>query len=169
MWRRFRSDPVSPVAGAAGPLRCYHDPRAVLDSGAIRDAEAVIEFVTATPTDGPLPEPVAEGFFLLACLHWYRYQLLPPGEDADDLGQAVTLTEFLLRFAPERVPPSLLAALHAHRPPPNSRAGSPDRGSPAARRPTRRFRPGRRFRSGRAYGRLGRTARPVRCSSRPSC
>ncbi|MET8351245.1 MULTISPECIES: CHAT domain-containing protein [unclassified Micromonospora] len=120
MWRRFRSDPVRRLRERLDGFAATTDPRAVLDSGAIRDAEAVVEFVTATPTDGPLPEPVAEGFFLLACLHWYRYQLLPPGEDADDLGQAVRLTEFLLRFAPERVPPSLLAVLHAHRPPPES-------------------------------------------------
>ncbi|MBQ0903341.1 CHAT domain-containing protein [Micromonospora sp. U21] len=120
MWRRFRSDPVGRLRERLDRFGATTDHRAVLDSGAIRDAEAVIEFVTATPTDGPLPEPVAEGFFLLACLHWYRYQLLPPGEDADDLGQAVRLTEFLVRFAPERVPPSLLAMLHAHRPPPES-------------------------------------------------
>ncbi|SIN08810.1 CHAT domain-containing tetratricopeptide repeat protein [Micromonospora cremea] len=120
MWRRFRSDPVGRLRERLDRFGATTDHRAVLDSGAIRDAEAVIEFVTATPAHGPLPEPVAEGFFLLACLHWYRYQLLPPGEDADDLGQAVALTEFLLRFAPERVPPSLLAMLHTHRPPPDS-------------------------------------------------
>ncbi|PWR12443.1 hypothetical protein DKT68_03175 [Micromonospora acroterricola] len=117
MWRRFRSDPVRRLRERLDGFAATTDPRAVLDSGAIRDAEAVVGFVTAAPTDGPLPEPVAEGFFLLACLHWYRYQLLPEGEDAEDLGQAVALTEFLLRFAPERVPPPLLALLHAHRPP----------------------------------------------------
>ncbi|MGV9214719.1 CHAT domain-containing protein [Micromonospora sp. RB23] len=89
------------------------DRRAVLDSGAIHDAEAVVDLVTATPTDGPLPERVAEGMSLLASLHWYRYQLLPSGEDADDLDQALRLTEFLLRVAPDRVPPPLRELLRS--------------------------------------------------------
>ncbi|MDG4756990.1 CHAT domain-containing protein [Micromonospora sp. WMMD710] len=111
MWRRFRPDPVRRLRERLDRFVATRNPREVLDSGAIRDAETVIELVTATPTDGPLPEPVVEGVILLACLHSYRYQLLPPGEDADDLAQAVQLTEFLLRFAPHRVPPSLLAVL----------------------------------------------------------
>ncbi|KAB1941887.1 hypothetical protein F8271_13720, partial [Micromonospora sp. ALFpr18c] len=111
MWRRFRPDPVRRLRQRLDRFAATRNPREVLDSGAIRDAETVIELVTATPTDGPLPEPVVEGVILLACLHSYRYQLLPPGEDADDLAQAVQLTEFLLRFAPHRVPPSLLAVL----------------------------------------------------------
>ncbi|TNH23701.1 CHAT domain-containing protein [Micromonospora orduensis] len=111
MWRRFRSDPVRRLRERLDRFAATLSPREVLDSGAIRDAEIVMELVTGTPTDGPLPEQVAEGMVLLACLHSYRYQLLPPGEDADDLARAVQLTEFLLRFAPHRVPPSLLAVL----------------------------------------------------------
>ncbi|MEU4334226.1 CHAT domain-containing protein [Micromonospora lupini] len=117
MWRRFKPDPVGRLRERLDRFDATGDPRAVLDSGAIHDAEAVIDLVTATPTDGPLPEQVAEGVFLLASLHWYRYHLLPSGEDADDLGQALGLTEFLLSFAPERVPPAMRALLHAHRPP----------------------------------------------------
>jgi tetratricopeptide (TPR) repeat protein len=113
MWRRFRPDPVGRLRERLDRFAATHDPWAVLDSGAIRDAEAVIDLVTETPTDGPLPERVAEGASLLAGLHWYRYRLLPAGEDADDLDQALRLTEFLLRFAPERVPPPLLALLRA--------------------------------------------------------
>ncbi|MFG1652749.1 CHAT domain-containing protein [Micromonospora sp. NPDC049275] len=130
MWRRFRPDPVSRLGERLDRFDATRDPRAVLDSGAIRDAEAVIDLVTATPTDGPLPERVAEGVFLLASLHWYRYHLLPAGEDADDLGQALGLTEFLLRFAPERVPPAMRALLHAHR--------APDGGAPPAAAPPTR-------------------------------
>ncbi|MET8279214.1 CHAT domain-containing protein [Micromonospora sp. NPDC005174] len=121
MWRRFRPDPVGRLRDRLDRFAATGDPRAVLDSGAIRDAEAVVDLVTETPTDRPLPERVAEGVSLLAGLHWYRYRLLPAGEAADDLDQALRLTEFLLRFAPERVPPPLLALLRAQHAP----GGSP--------------------------------------------
>ncbi|WP_422735977.1 CHAT domain-containing protein [Micromonospora sp. WMMD729] len=113
MWRRFRPDPVGRLRERLDRFAATGDRRAVLDSGAIHDAEAVVELVTATPTDGPLPERVAEGMSLLASLHWYRYRLLPSGEDADDLDQALRLTEFLLRFAPERVPQPLRELLRS--------------------------------------------------------
>ncbi|MCO1597799.1 CHAT domain-containing protein [Micromonospora sp. RHAY321] len=150
MWRRFRSDPLSRLRERLDDFGATRDPRAVLDSGAIRDAEAVMELVTATPADGPLPEPVAEGIFLLACLHWYRYQLLPSGEDADDLGQAVTLTEALLGIAPQLVSPPLLAMLHAHRasPPDAGRIPGPRVAGGSAPTPTR---------SGRGAGTGGRS------------
>ncbi|WP_433534839.1 CHAT domain-containing protein [Micromonospora sp. CA-249363] len=130
MWRRFKPDPVGRLRERLDRFAATADRRAVLDSGAIRDAEAVMDLVTATPTDGPLPERVVEGMSLLAGLHWYRYQLLPSGEDADDLDQALRLTEFLLRFAPERVPPPLLALLR-------SRHAPGPAGTPARPRPTR--------------------------------
>ncbi|MEV1110641.1 CHAT domain-containing protein [Micromonospora sp. NPDC049751] len=130
MWRRFRPDPIGRLRERLERFGATGDRRAVLDSGAIRAAEAVADLVTATPTDGPLPERVAEGMSLLAGLHWYRYQLLPSGEDADDLDQALRLTEFLLRFAPERVPPPLLELLRS-RPAPAEAAGRPPRPRPA--------------------------------------
>ncbi|GAA2195396.1 CHAT domain-containing protein [Micromonospora lupini] len=139
MWRRFRPDPVGRLRERLDRFDATGDPRAVLDSGAIRDAEAVIDLVTATPTDGPLPERVAEGVFLLASLHWYRYRLLPSGEDADDLGQALGLTEFLLSFAPERVPPAMRALLHAHRRP---SGGAPHADAPPTRSGPRSAGPG---------------------------
>ncbi|MEU7845585.1 CHAT domain-containing protein [Micromonospora sp. NPDC049114] len=139
MWRRFRPDPVGRLRERLDRFDATRDHRAVLDSGAIRDAEAVVDLVTATPTDGPLPERVAEGVFLLARLHWYRYQLLPPGEDADDLAQAVGLTRFLLRFAPQRVSPAMLALLHAHRPPDDD---APPADTPPARSGPRSAGPG---------------------------
>ncbi|MFY1616694.1 CHAT domain-containing protein [Micromonospora sp. WMMD736] len=117
MWRRFRPDPVERLRERLDRFAATGDRRAVLDSGAIRDAEAVVDLVTATPTDGPMPERVAEGMSLLAGLHWYRYRLLPSGEDADDLDQALRLTEFLLRFAPERVPPPLRELLRSRHAP----------------------------------------------------
>ncbi|MEU0548115.1 CHAT domain-containing protein [Micromonospora sp. NPDC005979] len=129
MWRRFRPDPIGRLRERLERFGATGDRRAVLDSGAIRDAEAVADLVTATSPDGPLPERIAEGVSLLAGLHWYRYQLLPSGEDADDLDQALRLTEFLLRFAPERVPPPLLELLRS-RPAP-AEAGRPPRPRPA--------------------------------------
>ncbi|MET8309752.1 CHAT domain-containing protein [Micromonospora sp. NPDC005173] len=152
MWRRFRSDPVDRLRARLDRFGTTRDARAVLDSGAMRDAEAVKELVTSTPPDGSMSESVLEGLFLLACLHWYRYQLLPPGEDADDLGRAVTLTEILLRIAPQLVPPSLLALLQAHRP-------SSDTGRvPGPRVPGRPASAPTRSDRGAGPGRSGRTA-----------
>ncbi|MFI6264178.1 CHAT domain-containing protein [Micromonospora sp. NPDC051006] len=120
MWRRLRSDPVRRLRERLDGFGTTMDARLVLGPDAVRDAEAVIDLVTRSPPDPPLAENVTEGLFLLACLHWYRYQILPPGQDADELAQAVKVTELLLRVAPERVPPSLLAMLQAHRSPANS-------------------------------------------------
>ncbi|NES39788.1 CHAT domain-containing protein [Micromonospora sp. PPF5-17] len=114
MWQRFRSDPVRRLRERLDDFGAGRDPRRLFEAGAARDAEAVIDLVTATAPAGPLPERTAEGLFLLACLHWYRYQLLPAGQDADDLAQAVKLTELLLHAAPGRVPPSLLAMYRAY-------------------------------------------------------
>lgn len=131
MWQRFRSDPVRRLRERLDRFGAGSNPRHLFEAGAARDAEAVIDLVTATAPRGPLPERTAEGLFLLACLHWYRYQLLPAGRDADDLAQAVKLTELLLHAAPDRVPPSLLAMHHAH-----TRAARPGR-VPRSRAPER--------------------------------
>ncbi|WP_238425056.1 hypothetical protein [Micromonospora parastrephiae] len=133
MWRRFRPDPVRRLRERLDRFAATVDPREVLDSGAIRDAEAVFELLSGAPADGLPPEQVVEGIVLLACWHSYRYQLLPAGEDADDLAQAVQLTESLLRLAPHEVPPSLLAVLGMDRP---GDARVPDPRTPVpARRP----------------------------------
>ncbi|MFI7219855.1 CHAT domain-containing protein [Micromonospora maritima] len=116
MWQRFRSDPVRRLRERLDRFGAGRDPRQLLDAGAARDAEAVVDLVSATEPTAPLPERTAEALFLLACLHWYRYQVLPAGRDADDLAQAVTLTRLLLHAAPDRVPPSLLALYRAHAP-----------------------------------------------------
>ncbi|MEU8297343.1 CHAT domain-containing protein [Micromonospora sp. NPDC048909] len=120
MWRRLRSDPVRRLRERLDGFGTTMDARRVLGPDAVRDAEAVIDLVTRSPPEPPLAENVTEGLFLLACLYWYRYQILPPGQDADELAQAVKVTELLLRVAPERVPPSLLAMLQAHRSPAGS-------------------------------------------------
>ncbi|GAA3752546.1 CHAT domain-containing protein [Micromonospora maritima] len=116
MWQRFRSDPVRRLRERLDRFGAGRDPSQLLDAGAARDAEAVVDLVSATEPTAPLPERTAEALFLLACLHWYRYQVLPAGRDADDLAQAVTLTRLLLHAAPDRVPPSLLALYRAHAP-----------------------------------------------------
>ncbi|MEU1844773.1 CHAT domain-containing protein [Micromonospora sediminicola] len=137
MWQRFRSDPVRRLRERLDRFGAGHDPRHLLDAGAARDAEAVVDLVSATEPTAPLPERTAEALFLLACLHWYRYQVLPAGRDADDLAQAVTLTRLLLHAAPDRVPPSLLALYRAHAPAadparvPRSRAPEAGRTVPA--------------------------------------
>ncbi|MFC3500366.1 CHAT domain-containing protein [Micromonospora krabiensis] len=125
MWRRSRADPVRRLRERLDGFGATMDARRVLDADAIRDAEAVIDLVTRTPPRPPMPDHVAEGVFLLACLFWYRYQVLPPGQDADELAHAVRFTEVLVRFAPERVPPSLLALLRAHGPPSGPATAAP--------------------------------------------
>ncbi|WP_230414681.1 tetratricopeptide repeat protein [Micromonospora tarapacensis] len=106
------------------------DARRVLEADAVRDAEAVLDLVDGVEIGRSVTEQQAEGIFLLACLHWYRFQALPPGVAAADLAQAVMLTRLLLTLAPQRVPPSLLALLRTHVPTSSGPAGS-DAGGPA--------------------------------------
>ncbi|MEV6811753.1 CHAT domain-containing protein [Micromonospora sp. NPDC051296] len=126
MWRRFRSDPVRRLRERLDRFGATRDARQVLDAGALRDATTVFDLVDGAGTGRQLSAREAEAIFLLACLHWYRYQVLPSGEDGADLVQAVMLTELLLSLAPERVPPSLLAMLRAHVP----ASGGPARPTP---------------------------------------
>ncbi|WP_204003018.1 CHAT domain-containing protein [Micromonospora lutea] len=116
MGQRFRSDPVRRLRERLDRFGNTMNPRWVLEPDALQDAKAVLTLIDGTGRGRPLAEHEAERIFLLACLHWYRYQVLPVGEKQNDLVQAVGLTELMLHLAPELVPPSLLAMLHAHAP-----------------------------------------------------
>ncbi|WP_216592170.1 hypothetical protein [Verrucosispora sioxanthis] len=113
MWRRFRSDPVQRLRERLDSFGTTMEPRWVLDHEALMEARPLYDLLDGVSRRGA-SEREAEALFLLACLHWYRYQCLPAGSDGPDLIQAVGLTELLLSLAPERVPPSLLAMLRAH-------------------------------------------------------
>ncbi|WBB50005.1 CHAT domain-containing protein [Verrucosispora sp. WMMA2044] len=113
MWRRFRSDPVQRLRERLDSFGTTMEPRWVLDHEALMEARPLYDLLDGVSRRGA-SEREAEALFLLACLHWYRYQCLPAGSDGPDLVQAVGLTELLLSLAPERVPPSLLAMLRAH-------------------------------------------------------
>ncbi|MFY1577698.1 CHAT domain-containing protein [Verrucosispora sp. WMMD703] len=132
MWQRFRSDPVRRLRKRLDDFGTTMEPRWVLEPAALQEARPVYELLDGVAGRDSLAEHEAEALFLLACLHWYRYQSLPAGQNAADLVQAVGLTQMLLYLAPQRVPPSLLALLHAHTP---TSAGSAQTGgrSPAAR------------------------------------
>ncbi|MBQ1025703.1 CHAT domain-containing protein [Micromonospora sp. C95] len=123
MWRRFRSDPVQRLRERLDGFGTTMEPRWVLDHEALMDARPVYDLINGVSRRGA-SEREAEALFLLACLHWYRYQVLPAGSDGPDLVQAVGLTELLLSLAPERVPPSLLAMLRTHVPTAGRSAGA---------------------------------------------
>lgn len=134
MWRR--GDPVTRLRKRLDAFGATMDPRHVLEPGALRDAEAATDFIDRSRRGGgPVDERTAEALFLLACLHWYRYQVLPAGQDAADLRHAIALTELLLVVAPQHVPPSLLAMLAAHRPRGADTPTAPRSAPPAPRRP----------------------------------
>ncbi|PZV90919.1 CHAT domain-containing protein [Micromonospora phaseoli] len=137
MWRQIRSDPVRRLRERLDGFGATMDSRRVLEAGAIQDATAVFDLVEGAGDSGSVSEQEAEAIFLLACLHWYRYQVLPPGEDATDLTQAVVLTQLLLNLAPQRVPPSLLAMLRAHVPASAGPTGG-ERARPGSRVPVAR-------------------------------
>ncbi|MDO3704725.1 CHAT domain-containing protein [Micromonospora sp. C28SCA-DRY-2] len=148
MWRR-NTDPVGRLRRRLDAFGSTMDPRHVLDPAAMRDADAVADLVAGAARRDRVDDATAEAVFLIACLHWYRYQVLPAGQDQADLDHAVLLTEMLLAAAPDKVPPSLAAMLRVHGPrstaarggvpgqrsaPPDAgaRSGSPGRaGSPA--------------------------------------
>ncbi|SCG42396.1 CHAT domain-containing protein [Micromonospora echinaurantiaca] len=115
MWRRD-TDPLARLRRRLDAFGSTMDPRHVLDPRALREAEDVAELVSRGSRQGRLDERAAEAVFLLACLHWYRYQVLPAGQGQAERDYAVLLTELLLAAAPERVPPSLLEMLRVHGP-----------------------------------------------------
>ncbi|MFF5216386.1 CHAT domain-containing protein [Micromonospora sp. NPDC000442] len=134
MWQRFRSDPVGRLRKRLDGFGTTMEPRWVLEPAALQEARPVYELLDGVAGRDSLAEHEAEALFLLACLHWYRYQILPAGQNAADLVQAVGLTEMLLHLAPQRVPPSLLALLHTH---------APGSAQTAGRIPAARAAPGR--------------------------
>ncbi|MEV4540939.1 CHAT domain-containing protein [Micromonospora echinaurantiaca] len=115
MWRRD-TDPLARLRRRLDAFGSTMDPRHVLDPRALREAEDVAELVSRGSRQGRLDERAAEAVLLLACLHWYRYQVLPAGHEQAERDYAVLLTEMLLAAAPERVPPSLLEMLRVHGP-----------------------------------------------------
>ncbi|MFG2100383.1 CHAT domain-containing protein [Micromonospora echinaurantiaca] len=148
MWRR-KTDPLARLRERLDAFGSTMDPRHVLEPAATRDADAVADLVARAARRDRIDDATAEAVFLIACLHWYRYQVLPAGQDQADLDHAVLLTELLLAAAPERVPPSLAAMLRVHGPRSTAardgvpaqrsapsgagaRAGSPGRAGPSA-------------------------------------
>jgi hypothetical protein len=86
------------------------DPMAVLDAvvpGLARDLAGtfklgVREAVTAD---------VASAMTVLVAVHWIRSQLLPPGQDQDDLEACLSWSAVLLPIRPELVPEPIRAHL----------------------------------------------------------
>jgi hypothetical protein len=105
MWRRG-ADPVGRLRQRLDAFGVSMDARQVLEPEAVRVAEQVMQRASWPPDAGS-----AEGVFLVACLYWYRVQVLPAGAEQADLERAVTLTHVLLETVPELVPPSLLVLL----------------------------------------------------------
>ncbi len=74
-----------------------HDPAAVLDPEAVAELTALLETV---------PDPTADIEVASAAgwLHWFRYLVLDPGDDEQDLGDALTLFLPVYRARPDAVP-----------------------------------------------------------------
>ena len=78
------------------------DRSAVLDPAALEEAGWLWDAVR--PADGDPQGVPVDVLTVLAYLHWARYQVLPEGQDQDDLRAAVFLFGGLAGRAPERVP-----------------------------------------------------------------
>lgn len=87
----------------------HSDPTAVLDAavpGLARDlGETFTEGVRYAVPD------VSSALTVLVGVHWIRSQLLPPGQDLDDLRACLKWSEALLLIAPELVPEPIRAHL----------------------------------------------------------
>ena len=78
------------------------DPSTVLDPAALYEASQLRE--TAASMNS-VPQAMAIDILTaLAYLHWRRYQVLPDGQDQDDLQAALATFALLTRLAPERIP-----------------------------------------------------------------
>lgn len=86
------------------------DPAAVLDAavpGLLRDLAGTFTLNTRYAVT---PE-VARALTVLVAVHWLRSQLLPAGQDQDDLQACLSWSAVLLPLAPELVPEPVRAHL----------------------------------------------------------
>ena len=63
------------------------------------------------------PEPQLEALYILAFLHWCRYQALPEGLDHEDGAAALRFFEMVGRTRPDLVPPDVARVLGTSAPP----------------------------------------------------
>ena len=80
------------------------DPSLVLDPAALEEAARLREAVR--PPDGNLRSIPVDVITVLAYLHLARYQVLPDGQDQNDLNIALSHFRLLMDRAPEQSPPS---------------------------------------------------------------
>jgi hypothetical protein len=86
------------------------DPAAVLDAAVPGLARDLAETLTQDPPDGGSSD-VGRAVTALVAVHWIRYQLLPGGQDQDDLRACLKWSAALLPVAPDLVPEPVRAYL----------------------------------------------------------
>ena len=139
-----------------------HDPATVLDPEAVAELTALLETV---------PDPAADLEIAHAAgwLHWLRYLVLDPGDDQQDLADALALFVPVYQARPDAVPDQVRTALRPPRRLRRSAGSGGPRGHPAARDATYRG-PGRAEHGDRPApagggGQPGRPPRPRRMLS----
>ena len=81
----------------------YGDPTGVLDAAVPGLTRDLAETLTQDSRDAAAPD-VARTLTALVGVHWLRYQLLPDGQDQDDLRACLKWSAVLLPVAPDLVP-----------------------------------------------------------------
>ena len=89
-------------------LKFMGDPALLLDPRVPGLARDLAEIITRSSQAGAAPD--VEAMHVLAAVHWYRYHLLPEGQDQDDLQAALSWYGELLQAAPDLVPDPVRAA-----------------------------------------------------------
>ena len=79
------------------------DPESVLDATISRLARDLEEGLRQAPRYRPAPHAI-EAAGVLVAVHWARYQLLPEGQDQDDLQACLQWSAVLIPLAPHLVP-----------------------------------------------------------------
>ena len=85
-------------------------PEELLDAAALSLTRELAQALTQD-TGGVLPGDLLEALSVLATVHWLRYQLLPEGQDQDDLQACLYWSASLLPVAPHLVPEPVRARL----------------------------------------------------------
>ena len=84
----------------------------LLDAAVLSLARELADVLARDYRDATITD-VADALSLLSGVHWVRYQLLPEGEDQDDLRDCLRWSAVLLRVAPQLVPEPVRASLGA--------------------------------------------------------
>jgi hypothetical protein len=86
------------------------DPTGLVDATALSQVQDLAEILTQDSRDAAAPDLI-EALSVLVAVHWIRHQVLPEGQDQEDLQACQKWSAMLLPLAPHLVPEPMRAYL----------------------------------------------------------